>query len=116
MQDPKFFEEHLSDEYERTIYNVFINSVTTPLQEKNRTFTSLDVYPTILASIGVHIEGDRLGLGTNLFSGEKTITEEHKFNFVNEELAKKSNFYNSNILRDDYLHLLEQTEETDQES
>lgn len=116
MQDPKFFEEHLSDEYERTIYNVFINSVATPVQEKNRTFTSLDMYPTILASIGVQIEGERLGLGTNLFSGEKTLTEEHKFNFVNEELAKNSNFYNSNILRDDYLYLLEQTEETNQES
>lgn len=53
---------------DRKIYNVFINSAVLPAQEKNRQFTTLDFFPSTLASLGVTIEGDRLGLGTNLFS------------------------------------------------
>ena len=38
------------------------------MKKKNRDFSTLDFFPTTLASLGVQIEGDRLGLGTNLFS------------------------------------------------
>ena len=34
------------------------------------------MYPTILASMGATIEGDRLGLGTNLFSSQETLIEQ----------------------------------------
>ena len=108
MQDPKFFEDHLVDGYERTIYNVFINTVKEPTNSKNRIFTPMDLYPTILASIGVEIEGEKLGLGTNLFSELKTLTEEYGLKYVDEEMSKNSNFYNNYILKDDYLKLLEE--------
>jgi phosphoglycerol transferase len=58
----------------------------------------MDFFPTILASIGVSIEGDRLGLGTNLFSERKTLLEEYGYNYLYQELRKKSNFYNQELL------------------
>ncbi|MGN0539151.1 MAG: hypothetical protein ACI4KI_04775 [Candidatus Fimenecus sp.] len=33
------------------------------------------MYPTILASLGVEISGDRLAIGTNLFSDTPTLVE-----------------------------------------
>jgi hypothetical protein len=70
--------EFLADidpEYTRTVYNCIINSAVQPVQEKNREFGTYDMYPTTLAAMGVKIDGDRLGLGTNLFSDKKTLTE-----------------------------------------
>lgn len=61
-------------------------------------FGTFDMFPTTLAAMGVTIEGDRLGLGTNLFSDKKTLTEIHSFAFLNKELQKKSTFYNEEFL------------------
>ena len=55
----------------------------------------MDMFPTTLAAIGCEIEGNRLGLGTNLFSGEKTLTEKYGYDNLNAELSKKSEFYNT---------------------
>ena len=67
-------------------------------EEKNRLFTTLDLFPTTLAAMGVEIEGERLGLGTNLFSGEKTLPEKYGYEKMFEELKKKSLFYDNEIL------------------
>lgn len=93
----KFF-EGLDSKYVRTPYNVFINSAVETNDTNNRQFSMVDMYPTILASIGAEIEGDRLGLGTNLFSNKKTIIEEIGFTSLNDEVQKKSNFYDGYIL------------------
>lgn len=85
-------------ESNRKVYNVIINSVIEPVQEKDRKFTTMDIFPTTLASIGVEIEGNRLGLGTNLFSNERTLSEIYGYNELFEELSKKSTFYNNTIL------------------
>lgn len=82
----------------RLVYNAFINSSVQPVQEKNRLFTTLDFFPTTLASLGVTIEGNRLALGTNLFSSEKTLSEKYGYETLYEELEKKSIFYNQNLL------------------
>lgn len=82
----------------RKVYNAWINAVQEPVQEKNRLFTTLDFFPTTLASIGVEIEGDRLGLGTNLFSDRKTLAEEYGYEKMFKELSLKSNYYNSEFL------------------
>ena len=60
-------------DYKRRIYNCFINLPDGLMigETTNREFSILDMVPTILASIGADIEGDRLALGTNLFSEEK---------------------------------------------
>ena len=90
-------------DYTRTIYNVFINTETTPANSKNREFSSLDMYPTILASLGATIEGDQLGFGVNLFSNKKTMIEELGLAKFNYELLKKSNYYMEEILADPIL-------------
>ena len=54
--------------------------------------------PTTLAAMGITIEGDRLGLGTNLFSDKKTLTEEYGHAHVNREFQKYSPFYNKFLL------------------
>ena len=59
----------------------------------NRIFTSLDLFPTILASIGYKIEGNRLGLGVNLFSGEQTLAEKMTFDALNKETEKRSEYF-----------------------
>jgi len=89
------------DEIEnRTIYNAIINSPIHSNNTKNREFSAFDMYPTTLAAIGVNIEGDRLGLGTNLFSNKKTLIEELGYKKFNEELKKKSFYYKNIILKD----------------
>ena len=82
----------------RMVYNAFINAAAEPVREKNRRFTTLDLFPTTLASLGVTIEGDRLALGTNLFSGEETLSEKYGYETLFTELDKKSIFYNQELL------------------
>ncbi len=56
------------------------------------------MYPTILAAMGAKVDGDRLGLGTNLFSNKKTLMEEIGFSTLNNEVQKTSKFYNNKIV------------------
>lgn len=88
-----------TDEFEnRTIYNTFINSlVGKEFNNKNRIFTVMDLFPTTLAALGADIEGDRLGVGTNLFSDKQTIPEIIGIEEFNEELSKASHYYYNNI-------------------
>lgn len=87
--------------YQRTIYNAFINSTISPIKRQSRQFTSFDIYPSVLASMGVTIKGDRLGLGVNLFSEQTTLVEEYgSINSLNLELDKRSRFYEKSILTD----------------
>lgn len=98
----EFYTEKTKNEYYRTIYNVVINPAIEKNNNINRIFTAMDMCPTILASIGAKIEGERLGLGTNLYSGIPTLAEEYGISYLNEELVKNSRFYNKKILGDDY--------------
>lgn len=109
----EFYEEHLKEDYTRTIYNVFINSAIPEQNSTNRDFSTLDMFPTVLASIGAEIEGDRLGLGTNLFSGESTLIEQYGYEFINEELSKRSNYYNMYLLGDNYIEMLKSNNVTE---
>lgn len=102
----EFYEEHLEEGYTRTVYNTFINSVIPEANSKDRQFSTLDIFPTVLASIGVEIEGERLGLGTNLFSGEETLIEKYGYEEVKKELERRSNFYNKELLGDNYIEML----------
>lgn len=95
--DELVYDKHVG-ETERKVYNAFINSVVEPVNEKNRKFTTMDMFPTVLASIGAEIEGERLGLGTNLFSEEETLSEKYGYEYLFAELNKKSSFYNNEIL------------------
>lgn len=90
------FWKSLSNDYQRTVYNAIINpqcaykkKVTT-----KRKFSIMDMFPTTLAALGVEIDGNKLGLGTNLFSGEETLREELGANYINKELKRNDKMYN----------------------
>ena len=95
--DPDFMEGS-NEAYVRTIYNCIINPAVEPVREKNREFGTFDMFPTTLAALGVQIEGDRLGLGTNLFSDKATLCELYGFEALDWELQKKSEFYEERFL------------------
>ena len=61
-------------------------------------FTTLDMFPTTLSAMGVKFDGERLGLGTDLFSGRETLAEQLGLDELNEELSKHSNYYNYHFL------------------
>ena len=89
---------HTAKDYIRRVYNCVINAPVEPVQAKNRNFTTLDMFPTTLAAIGCEIEGNRLGLGTNLFSDKQTLYEEIGYSYLCDEINKVSNFYQNNFL------------------
>lgn len=85
--------------FDRTVYNCFINAAPSrEIRETNRTFTTMDLFPTILAAMGYEIEGERLGLGTNLFSDKETLAEEKGFEWMSRETSKSSDYYDKNFL------------------
>ena len=90
--DPEFLDD-IDEDYIRTSYNCIINASAVPVRENDREFGTFDMFPTTLAAIGAEIDGDRLGLGTNLFSDTETLTEKYGFDKLEEELSKRSDFY-----------------------
>ena len=95
--DNGYFERMVDDDYQRLLYNCFINTPTAPKKVTNRHFAAVDLFPTTLAALGCTIEGDRLGLGTNLFSNVSTLTERMGFENFSNELAKASTYYEENF-------------------
>lgn len=80
-------------DYTRKVYTAYINpAAEVKKPDVYRNYTTYDHYPTTLASLGVEIEGNRLGLGTNLFSDEWTLTEKYQRDWVEAELNRKSKF------------------------
>ncbi len=78
----------------RTVYDCIINAdVDGPIAETGRFSTTLDMFPTVLSALGFDIEGDRLGLGTNLFSNQRTLAEELGIDRLQQELQQNSEFY-----------------------
>lgn len=85
--------DNMPNDFDRKAYNVFINSKMKTKCSKNRIFTILDMYPSTLVALGAKIEGERLALGTNLFSCKETLAEEMGIVNFNNELQKKSSYY-----------------------
>ena len=100
------FYSSLPEGYQRTVYNTFINSCVTSENTKNRLFSTLDMYPTTLAALGATIEGDKLGLGTNLFSNKETLIEKYGYDYFDKELKKRSIFYDNQLLKDTHKEIL----------
>ena len=95
--DNGYMERNVDKNYQRLLYNCFINTPTEAKNVTNRLFAAVDLFPTTLAAIGCTIEGDRLGLGTNLFSDQDTLIERMGFQYFNNELAKASTYYEENF-------------------
>ena len=91
--DADYIEAKVCDDYKQHVYNCIINSEVTCDNYKNRNFCGMDMFPTTLAAIGCEIPGERLGLGTNLFSDTPTLIEELGYEEFDEEIAYSSEFY-----------------------
>ena len=91
--DKGYFSRNVEEDYIRHVYNCFINAAAEPVYTKNRQFSAMDMFPTTLAAMGCTIEGDRLGLGTNLFSNQPTLMERFGYDKLCKELSKKSEYY-----------------------
>ena len=79
--------------YERTVYTAYVNAAVKPEDpERPRAYSTFDDFPTTLAALGAEIEGNRLGLGTNLFSSEDTLTETFGRAELEKKLVKRSEF------------------------
>ena len=85
--------KQVEDSYGRRSYVCILNSAVEPEKPAHREYTTYDLFPTTLAAMGVKIRGNRLGLGTNLFSETPTLLERYGIDFLSDELGKKSAFY-----------------------
>ena len=86
------FCDHVPKSYQRKVYTVFLNAAAKRKERNKREYATFDYFPTTLAAIGVEIPGNRLGLGTNLFSGESTLTEKFGKKEEKKELEERSDF------------------------
>ena len=91
--DNGYFERNVDSDYERMVYSCILNSPVTTDNTKNRDYCAVDLFPTTMAALGCTIEGDRLGLGVNLFSDLPTLAEEMGFDRFNSELGQASDYY-----------------------
>lgn len=87
--------ENVPSDYLRKTYVCVINPACSCEISERREYTTLDMFPTTLAALGCEIEGNRLGLGTNLFSGVPTLLETYGADYLNSELGMKTDFYDS---------------------
>jgi phosphoglycerol transferase len=97
--DSNYMEGNMVDmDYPRRTFFTIINAPESCVEkERERDFSTIDIYPTTLAALGVTIEGDRLGLGVNLFSDIPTLYEEFGEDYLNAEFLKNSDFYRTLI-------------------
>ena len=84
------FCENIESDYERKVYTAYMNSPVKVETASKREYTTFDMFPTTVASLGAVIEGDQLGLGTNLFSSRQTLIERFDIPMVKKEIGKKS--------------------------
>lgn len=101
-----FFEKYVYPGYQRTIYDVIINSKQSTNNYKNRLFTVMDLYPTTLSALGATIDGNQLGFGVNLYSDKQTLVEKLGVDYTNSELSKNSEYYNNYIVGKGYYNKL----------
>ena len=95
--DNGYFERNVDDGYVRHIYNCFINAAAQPFRTTQRSFCAMDMFPTTLAAMGCTIEGDRLGLGTNLFATTPTLMEKMGYTKLCAELSQQSEYYETHF-------------------
>ena len=88
----KDFCQNVPPDYQRKTFTLIINPAVQPEDQSYRTYSTMDMFPTTLAAMGVTIPGNRLGLGVDLFSGKKTLIEEMGKSRLEAKLRQHSDF------------------------
>lgn len=84
----------LPDTSARGIFTLFANPAAPgDSVRRERLFATWDLPATLLAAVGAHLPGDRFGLGTSLFSNEKTLLERDGVSKYNRLIKKRSKLY-----------------------
>ena len=91
--DAAYMSRQVGGRYDRRVYNCILNSAVQTEFAKNRQAAVVDMFPTTLAALGCTVEGDRLGLGTNLFAGIPTLMETMGRERFDDEMARYSQYY-----------------------
>lgn len=94
------FYDDLPEGYVRCTYNCFLNVDKIPSNMKERTAYTVDLMPTVLAALDVEIEGNRLGLGTDLFSDRSTLAEEIGDKEFENQSMTYSKFFDEYLIQD----------------
>lgn len=93
----KDFCDDVAQDYLRKTYTVIINGAQDETgKSAHREYSSMDLFPTTLSALGATIEGNRLGLGVNLYSKEPTLIEEYGLAECTKQLSAKSAFLEQN--------------------
>lgn len=98
--DGNYIKHNAPEDYTRMVYSCILNSAVETEHTKNRVYCALDMLPTTLAAMGCQIEGDRLALGTNLFSDLPTLAEKMGLDAFTDELSRNSTYYTNNFFFD----------------
>ena len=85
--------------FDRRIWNVFIHPQKNAKESKNREFSTLDLFPSILSALGFSLPKGGLGLGRDLFGDKKTLVEKYGLNTLNLFIKRRSRFYQKEILK-----------------
>ena len=86
------FADSIDKKYTRKTYTCIINGAAEKESNKEREYSTLDMFPTTLAAMGVKIEGNRLGMGVNLYSDEETLIEEYGYKVCDDRVSLPSTF------------------------
>ncbi|MDO4490421.1 MAG: GBS Bsp-like repeat-containing protein [Lachnospiraceae bacterium] len=89
------FCDGVAEDYRRSVFYTVINAPVERETQDRRTICTFDNFPTTLAALGVEIEGNRLGLGTNLYSAEPTLLERNTIEETNTGLQQQSQLMDS---------------------
>lgn len=91
----KDFCKDVPEDYLRKTYVTIINGRSPDRESavrKSREYSTMDLFPTTLAAMGVQIDGHRLGMGTDLYSDEKTLIEKYGLSECELQLSMPSAF------------------------
>ena len=86
-------------DFDRRIWNVFIHPQKKTKETQYREFSTLDLFPTILSSLGFSLPKKGLGLGRDLLGDQKTLVEKYGWDTLNLWIKKRSRFYQKKILK-----------------
>ena len=91
----KDFCNDVSEDYPRRTYVAIINGKNPDEDtwiKRYREYSTMDMFPTTLAAMNVRIEGNRLGMGVNLYSEEETLIERYGLDICDSMIGRPSAF------------------------
>ncbi|MCF0258460.1 MAG: LTA synthase family protein [Erysipelotrichaceae bacterium] len=85
--------------FDRGVYFTILNGPE--YNGPKRTYTTMDIFPTVVSAVGATYDGNRLGLGTNLFSDEPTLVETMGIQNLNDQIPLGTDYFIEEVLKSD---------------